>query len=116
LDRQLAALALNLVSGVLVPKIMASATRMHETKAAANSLPCWQIGDDVCALADCERHLGHILRAESQWIAFDGTCLGENGVGFRLIGVFPDMESAKTAVELATIFMAQTRGAAAGLN
>jgi hypothetical protein len=89
---------------------------MHEANAAAHSLPCWQIDDNVCALADFERHLGHILRVESQWIAYDGTCLAETGVGFRLIGIFPDMKSAKIAVELATVCISAAKGAAAGLT
>jgi hypothetical protein len=89
---------------------------MHEANAAANSLPFWRIGEDVCALADSERHLGHILRIESQWIAYDGTCLGENDIGFRLIGVFPDLKSAKIAVEFATICNREAKGTAAGLT
>ncbi|HEX4134388.1 MAG TPA: hypothetical protein VHY84_07265 [Bryobacteraceae bacterium] len=54
---------------------------------------------NVGAFADSERHLGHILKVESVWIAFDGTHLGEDGQGFQLIGVFPDPDSAKIAVE-----------------
>jgi hypothetical protein len=89
---------------------------MHRARAVASSLPHWQIGDDVCALADSERHLGHILKAESQWIAYDGTCLGENGIGFRLIGIFPDIKSAKVAVELATVCVSGVKGTAAVLT
>jgi hypothetical protein len=89
---------------------------MHETNAAPNSLPCWRIGENVCALADSERHLGHILQVESQWIAYDGTRLGEGGVGFRLIGTFPDMNSAKVAVEFATLCISKAKGAATGLT
>ena len=59
----------------------------------------------VCALADSERHLGHIFKVESLWVAFDGTRLAENGVGFRIIGAFPDVDSAKTAVEFASLCM-----------
>jgi hypothetical protein len=89
---------------------------MHGANATADFLPCWRIGDDVCALADSERHLGHILRIESQWIAFDGTRLSECGVGFQVIGTFPDMKSAKIAVEFATICNREAKGAAAGLT
>ena len=64
------------------------------------------MGKKVCAFSDSERHLGHILKFESQWLACDGTRLGESRIGFRIIGVFPDMESAKRAVELASIRMA----------
>ena len=63
------------------------------------------MGKKFCAFADSERHLGHILKIESQWLACDGTHLGERGIGFRIIGIFPDMESAKKAVEFASIHM-----------
>jgi hypothetical protein len=89
---------------------------MHETNTAANTLARWQIHETVCALSDSERHLGHILKGGSRWIAYDGTRLGESGTGFRIIGTFPDMKSAKIAVELATICIPQTKGAAAGLT
>ncbi len=87
-----------------------------QTSGAANSLPYWRIGEDVCALADSERHLGHILKVESQWIAFDGTRLSDCGVGFQVIGTFPDMKSAKIAVEFATICNREAKGTAAGLT
>jgi len=63
----------------------------------------------VCAFADSERHLGHILKVESAWVAFDGTRLGENGIGFRVIGTFADLDSAKIAVEFATLRMNAAR-------
>ena len=68
---------------------------MHETNTAANSSPGWLIGETVCAFAQFREHLGHILKADSQWIAYDATRMSESGVGFRIIGVFPDMDSAK---------------------
>jgi len=61
------------------------------------------MGKKFCAFADSERHLGHIFKFESQWLACDGTRLGESGTGFRIIGVFPNIESAKKAVEIASI-------------
>jgi hypothetical protein len=76
---------------------------MPQSNAPGGSRGLWQISEDVCAYADSERHLGHILKIESVWIAFDGTRPGENGSSFRLIGTFPDIESAKIAVEFASL-------------
>jgi hypothetical protein len=64
------------------------------------------MGENVCAFADSERHLGHIVKVESLWIGFDGTRLAENNVGFRIIGAFPDIDSAKLAVEFASLRLA----------
>ena len=63
------------------------------------------MGGNVCAFADFERHLGHIFKVDSVWVAFDGTRLAENGIGFRIIGAFPDVGSAKVAVEFASLRM-----------
>jgi hypothetical protein len=75
---------------------------MPQPNAPGGSGGRWQIGEDVCAFADSERHLGHILKVESVWIAFDGTRPGENGSSFRVIGTFSDVESAKIAVEFSS--------------
>jgi hypothetical protein len=45
----------------------------------------WRDSRSICCLADAERHLGHIVRAGSCWLAFDAT---------------HGNESAKRAVEL----------------
>jgi hypothetical protein len=72
----------------------------------------WRISEKVCALADSERHLGHILKFGSQWLACDATRVGESGSGLWIIGIFPDIASAKSAVELASVRMtAGPRGA-----
>ena len=82
---------------------------MPQPNAAVDSLGCWQTSENVCAFANSERHLGHILKVESVWVAFDGTRLGENGMGFRVIGTFPDVDSAKIAVEFASLRMNAAR-------
>jgi hypothetical protein len=63
----------------------------------------WRMGTEICAFSDSERHLGHIVKFQSRWLACDGTHLGPSGIGFRIIGTFPDIESAKRAVEFASI-------------
>jgi hypothetical protein len=67
------------------------------------------MSENVGAFTDSERHLGHILKVESVWVAFDGTRLGEKGQDFRVIGTFPDPDSAKIAVEFASLRMNASR-------
>jgi hypothetical protein len=76
---------------------------MPQANVPLNPLGRWRMGRGLCAFADSERHLGHILKAEWQWVAYDGTRLSEGGIGFRIIGTFPDMDSAKVAVEFVSI-------------
>jgi hypothetical protein len=59
----------------------------------------WRDSGKVCAFADAERHLGHIVRAGSYWLAYDATHLNETGTGFRLLGTLLDINCAKQAVE-----------------
>jgi hypothetical protein len=76
----------------------------------------WRMGNKVCAFSDSERHLGHILKCDSQWLAFDATRLGESGEGFWIIGIFPDIGSARSAVELSSMLTNNlTRGAGAAM-
>ncbi|HEY3825211.1 MAG TPA: hypothetical protein VGL82_11675 [Bryobacteraceae bacterium] len=82
---------------------------MPQPNAPVDSLGHWHMSEDVCAFADSERHLGHILKVESAWLAFDGTHLGEDGEGFRVIGTFPDPDSAKIAVEFVLLRMNASR-------
>ena len=64
----------------------------------------WQDSDVVCALADSDRHLGHLIRRETgndQWYAYDATHVDEGSSSFRCLGTFSDLVSAKRIVELA---------------
>jgi len=60
----------------------------------------WRDAEGVCALADSERHLGHLVRRR-KWHAYDATHLCETRDGFRYLGSFSDIIAAKKAVELA---------------
>lgn len=60
----------------------------------------WRDADSVCALADDERHLGHLIRRR-KWHAYDATRPGKKRHGFRYLGAFTDLSAAKQAVELA---------------
>jgi hypothetical protein len=63
-------------------------------------VPLWRDSQFICALADSERHLGHILK-EDHWIAFDATHVSEKGSGIRQLGIFSELVLAKEAVERA---------------
>lgn len=66
----------------------------------------WRNSRYICALADSDRHLGHLIKTE-QWHAYDATHLGEASKGFKYLGRFVDFAAAKQAVEMA---VAVTRG------
>ncbi len=59
----------------------------------------WTDSETVCCLANGERHLGHIVKADDSWLAFDATHLSERGTGFRLLGCCTTITLAKYAVE-----------------
>ena len=60
--------------------------------------PKWSNSGNICALTDGERHLGHIVRADQGWLAFDGTHVNGDGCSFQTLGFFPSIESARKAV------------------
>lgn len=64
--------------------------------------PSWRNSSEICALADGERHLGHILQIGGRWYAFDATHSNEDGDGFLNLGSFAGISSAKEAVELSS--------------
>ncbi|HXJ38804.1 MAG TPA: hypothetical protein VNH18_05970 [Bryobacteraceae bacterium] len=59
----------------------------------------WHVSPSVCALNDRERHLGHLINVNGNWIAFDGTRPDEWSSGFRRIGIFDQLQAAMTALE-----------------
>lgn len=73
--------------------------RIDEVRAAELHAATWRDSSTICSLADAERHLGHIIRAGSYWLAFDATHFNDTGTGFRLLGCCPDIAAAKQAVE-----------------
>jgi hypothetical protein len=84
-------------------------TSTPQPNAPSDSPGHWHVSGDVCAFADSERHLGHVLKVESAWVAFDGTHLADDGQYFRVIGTFADPASAKIAVEFASLRMSVSR-------
>lgn len=61
--------------------------------------PAWRISAHMCALADGERHLGHVVKVGARWHAYDATHSNDAGDGFLCMGNFVSLESAKNAVE-----------------
>jgi hypothetical protein len=64
----------------------------------------WYESASVCALANAERHLGHVVVTEQGCIAYDGTHTNPAGDGFSVLGCFADVIEAKAAVEEALGF------------
>jgi len=62
---------------------------------ASVGMAVWRDAEDICALSDDDRHLGHVVN-EGEWHAFDAVHpnLGGNG-----IGIFATLDDAKAAVE-----------------
>jgi hypothetical protein len=59
----------------------------------------WSTGEDVCALSDSERHLGHAFREGRRWIAFDALHSNADGDDFLPLGRFETAAHAKLAIE-----------------
>jgi uncharacterized protein (DUF1501 family) len=60
----------------------------------------WRHAQDVCALADPDRQLGHVVKIDT-WHAFDAVHPNREGTGFTYLGAFKQRSEAKNAVELA---------------
>jgi hypothetical protein len=58
----------------------------------------WRISRHICAFADNERHLGHVVKTEA-WHAWDATHLNESATGPRYLGAFSGLNAAKEAVQ-----------------
>jgi hypothetical protein len=63
----------------------------------SSGAPSWRDSDHVCAFADDERHLGHIV-LDDDWIAYDATHSSGTG-GILELGSFSTPTAAKAAVE-----------------
>lgn len=72
------------------------------------SIPLWRDSKHICALADTERHFGHIINT-GQWHAYDATHLNSATTGFNYLGAFEDLTAAKHAVESAVKLRAYER-------
>lgn len=59
----------------------------------------WTDSETVCCFSDNERHLGHVVKANDSWLAFDATHLSDSGTSFRCLGCCATITLAKYAVE-----------------
>jgi hypothetical protein len=75
---------------------------MKSNPANPTAAAAWRDSIAICALADGERHLGHILKIGERWYAFDATRFNEESNGFRSLGTFASVGSAKEAVEFSS--------------
>lgn len=62
-------------------------------------IPNWMDSHSACTYSDDERLFGVIVKAVSEWIAFDAIHPNEDETGLRLLGVFRSAWFAKRAVE-----------------
>ena len=62
--------------------------------------PSWQDSPYICALADDERHFGHVIKTEN-WHAYDATHSNPSSNDFKYLGEFTELEVAKSMVESA---------------
>lgn len=72
---------------------------MNESSCFKPAQPEWRNSNSICALADGDRHFGHILKIGGRWHAFDATRFNDDLNGFRVLGSFASMNAAKEAVE-----------------
>jgi hypothetical protein len=68
--------------------------------ADANYGRSWRNSGHLCAFADHERHLGHVVKT-NQWHAWDATHSDETSTSFKYLGSFAGLEAAMEAVESA---------------
>jgi hypothetical protein len=68
----------------------------------------WRNSRFICALADADRHLGHLIKTE-KWHAYDATHLNEASTGFKYLGAFVSVAAAKRAVESAVAGICRTK-------
>lgn len=73
--------------------------QMDEMRTPQFRSATWRDSPAVCAFADEQRHLGHIVRAGKYWLAFDATHPNSSATGFRLLGSSMNITVAKRAVE-----------------
>ena len=78
---------------------MSPAKQTDRRASASLYLAVWTDSDSVCCLDNDERHLGHIVKAGDNWLAYDATHLNDRGTSFRCLGCCTTITLAKFAVE-----------------
>jgi hypothetical protein len=81
-------------------------------KSGITTAPAWRDSNSICALADGERHMGHVLKIGGRWHAFDSMHFNEESNGFRSLGSFSSLSAAKEAVAFSNEGQAASPGRA----
>lgn len=74
---------------------------------ASTAQGSWRNTRYICALADSDRHLGHVVKTDN-WHAYDATHSDDAAKGFKYLGRFVDLAAAKQAVESAVVVVRGT--------
>jgi hypothetical protein len=77
--------------------------------------PSWRNSDFICALADSDRHLGHLVKV-GEWHAYDATQPNDASIGFKYLGAFVDLAAARQAVESSVAGARGTRAMGSSAN
>jgi len=79
--------------------------------------PAWRDSPYICAFADSERHLGHIIKTD-RWHAYDATHANPASNEFNYLGAFDNLETAKAVLESVAGWAGETKymRAAGGLG
>jgi hypothetical protein len=73
---------------------------MFQNQMSAHQQWGWTNSRSACALANDDRHLGHVIKVAGRWQAFDSTRSNDDGTGFCFLGSYASLVTAKQAVEL----------------
>jgi hypothetical protein len=71
----------------------------HDRTTDSGTTASWQDAENMAALTNSERHLGHAIREGGGWAAYDATHAAEAGNGCRYLGLYGSLEEARFAIE-----------------
>lgn len=72
---------------------------MDDSNDSPSAAAVWWNTQDVCVLADAERHLGHAIHFHGNWYAFDATHRNPEGTDFAFVGAFGSSDAARRNLE-----------------
>ncbi len=72
---------------------------MDDSNDSPSAAAVWWNSEEVCVLADAERHLGHAIQFHGKWYAFDATHRNTEGTDFAFVGAFGGCDAARRNVE-----------------
>ncbi len=78
------------------------ATNLRDMDYISTAEGSWRDSELVCALADTDRHLGHLIRND-HWYAYDATQWDDASKGFKCLCTFVELTAAKQILELAVL-------------